>query len=229
MPAYSLITDDFADKSLDKNLKIKTIEYAEIEDTFAEQSLSKNLKIQNRSADKIITDTFAEKNRAKNSINKPIVLLNEQIPEFDKNQISHKKVAVIDENDFLKIPVKIKNAFSTKQKVNEGDYLDFETISDISINNKLYPKGTIIKARVENVSMNDTVGVPADLTLGSFFLDEYPLQGEIKKKGANRMLWIYPAMCVCNVLCGIGLLLTLIRGGHAEIQPDETFELYYKM
>ena len=229
MPAYSLINDDFAEKTLDKNLKIKQYNYVEIEDTFAEKTLDKKLRIKEMSENKIITDPFAEKNRAKNVNNKPTVVLNEQIPNVDESKIVHKKVAVVDENDFLKISVKIKNDFSTKQRVNEGDYLEFETLSDVNIDNRLYPKGTLIKAKIENVSMNDTVGVPANLTVGSFFLDGYSLQGEINKKGANRMLWIYPAMCACNVFFGAGLLLTLIRGGHAQIKSDEVYTLYYKI
>lgn len=229
MPAYCFINDDFADKTLDKSLQIKQFKYAEIEDTFIKKSLNKNLQIKEISANKVITDAFAEKNRAKNSINKPAEALNEQIPQVDESKIIHKKIAVIDENDFLKIPVKIKNDFSTKQKVNEGDSIEFETISDVQIKDKIYSGGTLIKGKIENVSMNDTVGVPAHLTVGSFFIDGYPLQGEIIKKGANRMLWIYPAMCVGNVFFGAGLLLTLIRGGHAKINTDETYTLYYKI
>jgi len=229
MPVHCFINDDFAEKTLDKNLQVKTHNHTEIEDTFVEKSLDKNLKIKEFQHKNTITDTFAEKNEAKNSKNKPIVVLNEQIPQVDEGKIIHKKIAVIDENDFLKISVKIKKDFSTKQKVNEGDYLEFETLSDIKINDTLYPKGTLIKARIENVSMNNMLGVPANLTVGSFFIDNYPLQGEIVKKGANRTLWIYPCMCVGNVFFGAGLFLTLIRGGHAKIKSDESYILYYKL
>ena len=229
MPAYCLINDDFTENSLDKNLQIKQKKYVEIEYTFVEKSLDKNLKVKEFQRENTITDTFAEKNRAKNSKNKPIVVLNEQLPKINENKVVHKKIVVIDENDFLKIPVKIKNDFSTKQRVNNGDYLEFETLSEIKIEDKIYPKGTLIKGKIENVSMNDTVGVPANLTVGSFFIDDYPLQGEINKKGANRTVWIYPSMFVCNIFFGLGLLLPLIRGGHAKINSDETYTLYYKL
>ena len=69
--------------------------------------------------------------------------------------------------------------------------------------------------------------MPSNLVVGNFTLDDNKLSGEISKTGANRSLWLYPAIYATSWLFGIGLLFIFIRGGHAKIKPNETHTLYY--
>ena len=198
-----------------------------IEDDFVENSLSENLEIKKYKKPYIVDD-FAENNLKRNAVNNKKVELNEMIPLAPKGSSFNKKIAVIDEEDFIPIKIKIRSAFSTQQAFDEGDYIDFETLTDLNIGNKLYPKNSTVKARVETISGNKTRGIPADLTVGNFSLDNIPLQGEINKTGANRSLWVYPAMCAGCIFFGAGLLLIFVRGGHAKIKPNEIYTVYLK-
>lgn len=203
-PAFCLISDDFAEKTLNKNVEIKKARIY------------------------LFVDDFAEKNQNKNYSIKPSVSFDEVTPKAPVKPYA-KKIPVIDERDFKTIKVRIKDYFTTRKRANEGDFIDFVTIEDTEIGNKNYPKGTIVKARIETISPNFSGGVPADLTVGSFILDDINLQGEIEKTGANRTLWVCPASIAGDfIFLGLGELSLLIRGGHAKIKPKETFTLYYK-
>ena len=226
MPAYAEIVDEFANKTLDKSLKITTAEKVVIQDTFAEQSLDKNLKIKAVSC-KLLKDTFAEQNKIKSTYKAKVVDYNENIPKVENKPI-FKKVVVIDQTAMTAVPVRIKKYFTTKKKIQEGDYIEFETTKDIVLNKKTYPAKTTVKARIETVSLNKSMGVPSDLVVGNFSLDEIPLGGEINKIGANRSLWVYPCVYGTSWFFGLGLLFIPIRGGHAKIKTTETYTLYAK-
>ena len=226
MPAYSAITDEFAYKTLDKNLKIQQPIKAAIVDSFVEQSLDKNLKFKPVSY-KPIKDNFAEQNKNKGIYSAKTVNYQESIPKA-ANKTFSKKIVIIDQNSMTAIPIKIKAPFTTKAKAQEGDFLDFETTKDTTLNKKHYPAGTTVKARVENISLNKSMGVPADLIIGNFTLNGVPLGGEINKTGANRSLWVYPCMYGTLWFFGIGVLFIPIRGGHAKIKTTETYTLYAK-
>ena len=200
-PAYCEIVDDFADSTLDKNLKIKTYTYKPIYDNFGESN-------KNKSKHHIVNVNFQE--TLPNTINKPV----------------SKKLVVIDTNSMLAIPVRIKKHFSTKNKIQEGEYIEFETIKDVTINNKFYPAGTTVKARIETISGNKMKGVPSDLAVGNFSIDEIPLGGEISKMGANRSIWLRPVYMGLSVVYGIGIPFMFIRGGHAKIKTSEIYTLY---
>lgn len=149
---------------------------------------------------------------------------------LDKNlKIGKPKYTPIEDNilqDSQKeIKVKIKNKYSTKDNFNEGEYIDFITLEDAKIKNKNYPKGSTVKARIETVSQNKSWGVPSDLVVGNFTLNGNKLTGEILKTGANRSLWVYPAVIAGCMFLGAGLLLIPIRGGHAKIRPSEVYTL----
>lgn len=193
------ITDDFVESSLNKNLKIKNHQYIPIDDNFVK--LNKNINPP-----------------------KKFVEIKEITPSMPKKKFSPR--VVIFDNNCKEIKVKIKDFYSTKNKLSEGDYIDFITINDIKIKDKLYPKNTIVKARIETISENGAFGIPSDVIIGNFSIDDTFLSGEIKKRGANRSLWLYPTVYVTSCFFGIGLLLIPIRGGHAKIQPKETFTLY---
>lgn len=123
----------------------------------------------------------------------------------------------------IRIPIKIKERITTKNCPEEGKIIYFETVSDITVNRKTYPAGTEVKARIETVSLNKKFGVPSDLIIGMFSIDNNPLNGEIKRFGANRSLWVYPCVCIGSAFFGAGALLAFIRGGHAKINSKEIF------
>ena len=122
--------------------------------------------------------------------------------------------------------MRIKKPVSTGENIKEGDFVNFETTKDVVINNITYPKGTTVKARIETVSPNETMGVPADLAIGNFKIGENLLIGEITKTGANRSLWVYPLYSALVAFFGIGLIFVFIPGGQAKIKTTEIFTVY---
>lgn len=225
MPAYCTITDDFAEKTLNKSLTVQKYNYVPITDDFAE-GLNVDKKINTKPA-QIITDTFAESNKNKNISVGKRVPLEEYIPKVDSNKQVTKKIVVIDNNSATAVPVRICELYSTRYKIDEGDYIDFETTKEVRIKGKTYPAGTPVKARVETISQNGAMGVPADLIISNFSIEGIPLSGEVNKIGANRTLWVRPSVYLLTILFfGSGVLLIPIRGGHAKIRPTETFMLY---
>ena len=227
MPAFCAIQDSFVEKTLSKNSQIQKSKIVEIRDTFVEQSIDKNLQTQKTVSNNII-DTFAESNKNKNAYTKPDVNFYEQTVITTKKQIEPKKTIIIsDGKNSIPVRIRIKKRLSTKQKIDEGDYIEFETLSDVKIKNKDYPQGTVVKARVETISQNKMWGVPSDLTVGNFSLDGQKLNGEINKTGANRSLWLYPTVYITTFMFGVGLLLIPIRGGHAKIKPKQIYTVHY--
>lgn len=227
-PGFCAINDDFVEKTLSTNQKIKAIEDPIYKDTFAEQTINKNLKPK-KIKTVVITDTFAENNKNKNNHIKPKVEFNEQIITVSSKQsIATKAPIYITEEKSTPIKIRIKNYFTTKQKkFDEGDFIEFETIAETKIKDKTYPAGTTVKARIETISYNKSKGVPSDVVVGNFSIDNIPLKGEISKTGANRSLWIYPVSCISSLFFGVGVLLLPIRGGHAKIRQRQIFTVYY--
>jgi len=224
-PGYCIIEDDFVQKNL-KSSKKQVVATIDIKDEFIEQTLNKNLKIKN-AKELNITDAFAEKNTNKNIYNKPEVNFSEQIVSASSKIIKPKNNAIILDENSIPIKIGIKETFSTKQEIDEGDFVEFKTLSEIKIKNKIYPINSTVKARIETISSNKTWGVPSDLTVGNFSLDGIPLYGEINKTGANRSLWLYPTIYLSSMFFGVGFLLVPIRGGHAKIEPNQTYTIYY--
>ena len=225
MPAYSIIVDEFAQKTLDKNLKITTPAKVDISDSFAEQSLDKNLKVKQVNYSPI-TDNFAEQNRNKNPKISKKVDYQEVIPKINNQKANTKKIVVMDNNSVVSIPIRIKRNLSSKTNLQEGDYIEFETVKDVTVNKKPYPAGTIVKARIETISLNKSMGVPSDLIIGNFSINGIPLADEISKSGANRSLWEYPCVYGLTWFFCVGLLFIPIRGGHAKIRTSETYTVY---
>lgn len=197
-----------------------------ISDSFAEESLkgSRPTIIKTR----IIVDEFAENNHAKNELLIDPVDLHEFLPTHtSRDYINYKKKVITDKSELEQINIRICNRITTKsKKLDEGDYLEFETLKPVTIKNKTYPKGTTVTGRIETVSQNRPKGVPADLVIGNFIIDNHNLVGEITKTGANRSLWVYPVSCVGACFFGLGAFLLFIRGGHAKISPTEHFVIH---
>ena len=201
MPALSTVSDEFVENTLDKSLTIEKKSYTPIKD--------ENIMVSDK----------------KIEVKKRPVEYDEIIPAVKINSVK-KKIVLYEEDEAKKVNVKIKTPISTKTKIDEGDYIDFETTEDVTINNKFYPKGTPVKARIETISLNQSWGVPADLILENLTVDDIPLSGEIKEIGANRSLWVYPLVYGTSWFFGVGVIFIPIRGGHAKIKPSKIYTLY---
>jgi len=200
LPAYSaIINDDFVENTLDKNLKIKKYQYYPI------------------------VDDFAACNKNSNPLKKA-VSFDEITPRMPEHRFVRKPV-VFDDN-YKEVKIRIKDFYTTKSNFQEGEEIEFLTLDDVQIRNKNFPKNSIVKARLETISKNKSFGVPSDVVIGNFMLDNIPLSGEISKTGANRSLWLYPVVYNTVWFFGAGLLLIPIRGGHAKIKPSQIFTLY---
>lgn len=230
LPAYTQIVDGFVEKSLDKSLTVKNYQAAKIDDELVENGLDQKQKIKNYNAGKsYVEDTFALKNvNAKRAVYKTVVISDDFLPKVAVSQINKSASAKRSVDSIsVTVPIRTKNGLTTKSQPDEGSYLDFETVSDVKINNVIYPAGTNVQGRIETVSMNSSMGVPADLVIGNFRIKNIPLDGEIKKIGSNRSLWVYPCAYAGCLFFGAGLLLMPIRGGHAKIKADEIFTLNF--
>lgn len=123
---------------------------------------------------------------------------------------------------------------STKsKKFHEGKIINFFVAEDYYIGDKLeFAKGTPVIGRVELISKNDIMGVPADLIIGNFLIKNgnktVKLEGSISQIGANRAVWVGPTGYVLGVITlGVGCSVWLIRGGHAKIKPGELYAVVY--
>ena len=226
-PVGAVISDDFARTTLDSSLKIKTYAYKAPVDGFVEASLDKNLQINNYSPEKFeLSDDFVKKHE----VNSPAVykvryLKDDFLPENIK--ITAKKTRFVDfSKSEVPVKIRVKNLISTKTLPDEGSFVEFETISEIAIKDKVYPKGTTVKGRIETMSGNGFAGVPADLVVGNFSVNGIPLQGELQKTGKNHAAWVRPCALAGSFFFGAGLLFYLVRGGQARILPDEIYTVY---
>ena len=201
LPAHALISDDFVEETLSKELRIRTY------------------------TPPVIRDEFAEANTNKSQA-KLVVKITEVLPKVEGIPNRRKTYKISDKGE-NRVELSIKNPITTKIQPVEGSFIEFETISPVNYGNKSYPAGTVVRARVETVSMNNTWGTPADLVIGNFSIDGKPLYGEIYKTGSNRSLWVKPVSYVSTPFFGAGFLFMLIRGGHAKIEPHEIFTVYY--
>ncbi len=194
---------------------------AMLTDDFVDETLSKDLQIRKYSA-KIIVDEFAETNKNEPLRHNERVVVTEILPTSNKTyKINPYKMS---RNE---VAIRIIEPISTKLKPEEGSEILFETVEQIKIGNKIYPNGTSIKARIETVSQNAMWGSPAEIVIGNFYLDNIPLYGEIDKVGRNNVLWVRPLAILTGLCFGTGFFFMFIRGGHAKIKPNETFTLSY--
>lgn len=234
-PAFCKISDDFAESTLSKDLKFKPASSTNIQDIFVEESLNKNL-IPKEYNYINIEDNLAKKlsNNIGQNYKTPErqFISDEILPAADysntntKNPEMVNEIMISDTQNTIPVQIKIKKNLTTKEKLQEGNWIYFETLNDAKINNVSYKKGTQVKARIETISQNKIWGTPADLIIGNFSIGNTPLLGEINKTGANRALWLYPTVYFGTFLFGAGLLLIPIRGGHAKIKTTEKYTLY---
>lgn len=224
-PCFALdISDSFVEASLDNSLEIKPVVNKSITDTFAESNTMQNVSIKPAV---LIEDKFAEANTNK-SVKKVPVVINESIPKVVKADDRIRKAVFDYSIKEIAVPIRAVKLISTKNCPEEGDFVEFETTKDVVINNKTYSNGTKVLGRIETVSMNYSLGVPADLTVGNFRIGNELITTEIHRTGANRSLWVKPCSYVGLCFFGLGVLIMPIRGGHAKISPNETLTVYYR-
>lgn len=130
------------------------------------------------------------------------------------------------------VKIKISENITTKKNIKEGQELDFIVSEDVYENGKIFiPVNSIVKGKIETISMNQALGVPADIDIGNFIAKingkDIVLDGKIHKVGANRAFWVYPIGCLAILFCFVGLVILPIRGGHAKIKTHQVYEVYY--
>lgn len=208
IPVFAII-EDFMLENLNQNLKINKVIYQPIEDELVKQTLDKNLKIQTKHYKPIVDEYL------------PTEVLH-GLDYYSKNRVFD-----FENTDSTIVKIKPIRHYSTKNNLEIGKYIDFYLAEDTTLKDKTYKKGTKIKARVENISPNTMGGVPANLIIGNFVLEDININSNIETTGANRALWVYPVGYVGTMFFGVGLLLFLVRGGHAKFTPAKTYEISY--
>lgn len=226
-PSFAMIKDDLVESTLDKTKPYPTRVIVNINDDFAEDTLE-HVKTQSRQK-VFVVDSFAESNKSKNPTIIKAAVLEEILPKKSSNIVVIKnKDIVTDKTELVSLELKIKNRLaSSDSNIDEGDYVEFETTKAVSYKSKTYPAGTIVKARIENISPNGMRGVPGDIILGHFSIGNTNLIGEISKTGSNRSVWVYPVATVGSAFFGLGLLFLLVKGGSAELKTTQVYKVYF--
>ncbi len=222
--SFACAVEDNLVELLDKNLKIQKVKQEIVVDEFVLKTLNPNLKVEKQNKT-VVNDNlvnYLDKNlKVKKEIQRPIIdslaLDVNKTPNKTQNNIKY---------DGDKIKVAPLKYYTTRKDLFEGKIIDFILVEDTKVNNKLYKKGTLVKARVETLSQNGAYGVPADLVIGNFTLsDNLTLHGDITKQGANRSLWVYPTGYILMPFFFIGLLIFPIRGGHVKLKPEKVYNI----
>ena len=207
----TILDDEFANNTLNKNLKIEKKTYEPIIDEFVIKTLNPSLKIK-YSETSLIIDDFAAN------------IKNYEPIYYDKNQ-------TFDFEKFELLAIKIRpiKYHTTRKNILVGDEINFKLENDFQYKNQVYKKGDILTARVENINLNKAYGVPADMIIGDFKLpSKTKLEGEITLKGANRALWVHPLAYTTTMFFGLGVFVWTVRGGHAKLSPRRTYELKFE-
>ena len=205
------IVDEFANSSLDKNLRVIYSKASPIYDDLVLNTLNPNLRVKEQKVAPIVDDF------ALSTLSPDLKIERSNLNKYDFENIERMVVKIS--------PV---NYGTTRRKLYEGQPIDFIVKEDIYFGDVKISKGTPVKARVETISKNEAYGVPADLIIDNFVVNNMPLEGQIKIVGANRALWVYPIGWVLMPFCFAGLLVFPIRGGHAKLRPSNTFEVYFE-
>ena len=176
--------DELVNSTLNKNLKANKYTYAPIYDDFAKYTLKNNLKITHYIETPIIDET-APKNIQKNTY--VIGNLNQKFNFENLNRTI--------------VKISPRKLHSTKDKIGEGEFIDFVIKEDANYKNFKIKKGDIVRGRIEHVSKNEAQGVPAHIVIDNFVIlnkkGEIRALGQINEKGADRSLWVRPvSLCL---------------------------------
>lgn len=125
------------------------------------------------------------------------------------------------------IPVKIyapKKISTSNINLQDGDYVEFKTLSDVVLNSNLYiKKDELVLGLITDMHDNQFGSKEASVYIENFTVKNTEgkiinLGGFIYKKGNNH--WM-----LTQILPGLPLFF---RGGEVQINPNDTFDLYIK-
>lgn len=208
--SFAIINDDFANETLDKNLNIPEYKKQNINDNLITQKFINEHKNESYKKEFVIIDDFANKN----------------LSQYKNIKLVHYVPVNFQNLQKISLTIKPTKNLTTKDKtIKEGANLKFILTKDFSYNNKTYKKGTEINARIENIFQNQPFGMPANLEIGNFQINNTNLDGELKLKGANRAIWVIPIGYVGMCFFGAGILIFPIRGGHAKLTKEKSYNL----
>lgn len=135
--------------------------------------------------------------------------------------------------NFLPLRLKFMEEISTKDKTHtEGQTIKFEVVQDVyDGKKKILSRGAVGYARIETISPRGFMGVPADIIISHFEvggLEPLRFQNDVVKYGFNLMaLAAALKYSIGTFIPGTGYLFMLIKGGNANIKPDDVFEVKY--
>lgn len=244
--AEELGEDYFVEKTLkSKNLVIETQNQIQIQDELINSGITANKTLKTTvKKDSPIVDALVEKKlidkQYKNSPNGKTEIKD----VFAERALQNKTVAGMpkspgaeyDIDPTRRIPVKLKveQEFTTKKNLEEGQKIEFKVAEDVKVGNNIFiPKNSKIIGRVETISLNEAMGVPADMVIESFIVkmpnnEEFYLENaSLKRIGANRSIWVYPLFYSGLMFFGAGVVFAPIRGGHAKLKIKDVYEVYY--
>lgn len=203
--------------------------------TFVYSNYAYSADFSEKTADKylftdfLINKEFIEKYSAQNYTKKVIIKDDYAIKKLQEYKGLEYKTKDYNYAKDIFTPIKIKPVQNyCSKKLKEGENLKFLLVEDIKNKQEvLVSKNTIIHARVENISPNEPKGIPADLIIGNFVLENQELYGQICKTGASRFYWVRPlANFTSSVIPFSNYAINLIRGGHAKIRKNQIYEIY---
>lgn len=242
--ADNLIQDNFVEKTLANKQKVIHVNnYVSIEDSYVDSTL-KNVSIQEKPNVVAISDSYVDdklsnfKTLVNNQSKSQELIIQDELA----NKIVSKSVAKspsqtlsYDFESVNQIPVKLSiiNAISSKSPLVEGQKLEFKVLNDVKINDRqILKKDTVVNATLETVSQRQAFGVPANLVIDNFVIQDpafkdVKLEGMINKIGANRSLWVYPLGYTFTPFFGAGLVVFTVRGGQAIIKNTDEYTVNY--
>ncbi|MCM1338120.1 MAG: hypothetical protein NC191_00430 [Muribaculaceae bacterium] len=130
----------------------------------------------------------------------------------------------------IPIELTIIDEISTKDGMNEGDYIEFKAVNDVVYNEeKILTKNEIIKGRIETVITSGMNGFPAEITVKFEIpgIKDSQLLNIYSKEGTNRCFWVYPLKWSLTPIPFVGSLTNLIKGGHSIIKPTDVITIEY--
>lgn len=134
---------------------------------------------------------------------------------------------------FLPLHIRfLEEIYSHGDKNEEGQIVKFRVIRDVYDGGKIIvEQGTIGTAKIETISPNGFMGVPAEIIVAHFNvpgLDRKKIEGEIDKTGPNFMALAGALKySIGTFIPGTGYLFMLIKGGHAKINTYDVYEIKY--
>lgn len=134
---------------------------------------------------------------------------------------------------FLPLRIRfLETIYSHGERNEEGQIVKFKVIRDVEDRGKvIVPHGTVGTAEIETISPNGFMGVPAEIIVAHFNipgLDKKKIEGEVDKTGLNFMALAGALKySIGTFIPGTGYLFMLIKGGHAQINTNDVYEIKY--